>query len=233
MLCLRAVFIVPATLLAEEEKPEASADVAILSKYIWRGFELSDDSVVIQPSATVAYKGFSFNLWGNLDTDSANDDADFNETDMTLSYATSLGPVGLDIGYIYYALEGNDSGEIYISTGLDTLLSPSLTIYRDFDEFRGWYVNFGLSHSFDIGNGMTLDLSGSVGYMDVDDTDYQEMHDGLISVGLAIPLGKYFSLSPMVAYSFGLSSEADIALETGPSMESDFIFGGITLSMAF
>ena len=50
---------------------EASADftVAALSQYIWRGQELSRDSVVIQPSATVSHSGFSANLWGNLDMD--------------------------------------------------------------------------------------------------------------------------------------------------------------------
>ena len=54
---------------AEEESPTASADVSILSKYVWRGYELSRrTSLVIQPSATVSYKGFGFNLWGNLDT---------------------------------------------------------------------------------------------------------------------------------------------------------------------
>ncbi len=219
---------------AEEAKPEASADIALLSKYIWRGFELSDGGVVMQPSATVSYQGFSLNLWGNLDTNYyMNDDAEFSETDMTLSYATGIGPVGLDIGYIYYALDGSDTGEIYISAGLDTFLSPSVSIYRDIDAFPGWYVNVGVSHSIELGNGMTLDLSASLGYMDVDDTDYQEFHDGLISVGLTIPLGQYLSLSPIVAYSYGLSSKADAAFAAGPSAESSFLLGGVTLSMAF
>ena len=45
------------TVLAEEEAPSAEASVAFLSKYVWRGFELSDDSLVIQPSMTTSYKG--------------------------------------------------------------------------------------------------------------------------------------------------------------------------------
>lgn len=219
---------------AEEAEPEASAEVAILSKYIWRGFELSDDGVAIQPSTTVSYKGFSLNLWGNLGTRYyVNDDAEFSETDMTLSYATGLGPVALDIGYIYYALDGSDTGEMYISAALDTFLSPSLSIYRDIDAFSGWYANFGVSHTIELGNEMTLDLAASVGYMAVDNTDYQEMHDGVISVGLTIPIGKYISLNPVIVYTSGLSSEADAALEAGPSTESSFLLGGITLSMAF
>jgi len=75
-----------ANVWAEEESPTASADVAILSKYIWRGQELSHDSIVVQPSMTVSYMGFSGNLWGNLDTDQYKSDEDhnWNETDLTL-----------------------------------------------------------------------------------------------------------------------------------------------------
>ena len=43
--------------LAEEESPSASLDVGLFSKYIWRGYELSDDSFVVQSSATIGYKG--------------------------------------------------------------------------------------------------------------------------------------------------------------------------------
>ena len=63
----------------------ADASVAFLSKYVWRGWELSDDSIVIQPSMSVAYKGFGMNLWGNLDTDLYGTTNKWNETDLTLS----------------------------------------------------------------------------------------------------------------------------------------------------
>ena len=84
----------------EEEKPAADLTVSVLSQYIWRGFALSDDGVVIQPSMTIGYKGFAFNLWGNLDTDPAGDLDNWNETDMTLSYDWVAGPMGFSAGYI-------------------------------------------------------------------------------------------------------------------------------------
>ena len=37
---------------AEEEKPTANLTVGAYSQYIWRGFELSKDSLVIQPKST-------------------------------------------------------------------------------------------------------------------------------------------------------------------------------------
>lgn len=238
---------------AEEEKPTASADVGVFSKYVWRGYELSDDSIVIQPSVTVGYKDFGLNLWGNLDTDvdDNRDEHQFNETDMTLSYDRSVGPVSLGAGYIYYGLDGaDDSEELYLSVCYDTLLSPTLTVYREIAHLPSWYVSFAISHSFDLPEEITLDLAGSVGYYYFDDADdgceydsslnsttekYQDFHDGLVSVGLTIPFKKYFTLNPMIAYSFPLSSKADdhIAGTSSFSNDSDYIFGGATLSISF
>jgi len=236
----------------DEAKPGASANVGVFSQYIWRGYELSKDSIVIQPSVTVGYKDVSFNLWGNLDTDvytDTRDEAQFNETDMTLSYAESFGMVNLGVGYIYYALDAiDDSQEIYVSVGLDTLLSPSLTVYREISHLPSWYISLGISHSFKLPKEMTLDLAGSVGYYYSDDdsfvkvddnlnatTDkYNAFHNGLISVGLTMPVGKYFSVVPMIAYSFPLTNDADNLIKSSSlSDKSDFVFGGVTASLSF
>ena len=243
----------------EEVKPSASADVGVFNKYMWRGFELSDESIVIQPSVTVEYKGFSVNLWGNLDTEfddgdpTTNDQSEFNETDFTLAYDTSIGDFDLGIGYIYYALDGlNDPEEIYASVCASAIpLAPTLTVYRDLTEVIGWYMNLGISHSIELPREMTLDLGGSVGYYYSDDDafvemdkvggtwvastkKYQNLHDGQVSVCLTIPIDKYFTLTPMIAYSFPLGGDADDLLTSSSfSNDSDFFFGGVTLSIAF
>jgi hypothetical protein len=248
-----ALFFCPVSIWAgEEEKPTASADVGVFSKYVWRGYELSDESVVIQPSATVGYRGFSLNLWGNLDTDLdrvGDDDSEFNEIDMTLSYNKSFGPVRLGVGYIYYGLDGiDDAEEIYLSVGLDVLLSPTLIVYREIADLQGWYFRFGISHSFSLPREITLDLAGSVGYYCSEDDSfvevdsnlnptndkYRNFHDGLISVGLTVPFGKYFTFCPMIAYSFPLSKKAADLITAGSfSNDSDFFYGGATLSISF
>jgi hypothetical protein len=249
-----AMVVSPAGVAAEEEeRPSASAEVAVLTKYVWRGFELSNDSIVVQPSATVSYKGFGFNLWGNLDTDfdgpSGADDSQLNETDWTLSYDTAVGPVNLGVGYIYYALDGaDDSQEFYVSLGLDMLLTPTLTVYREVSHYPGWYLNLGISHSFELPRGMTLDLAGSVGYYHYDDDAFKEvddnlnptsdtysnLHEGLVSVALTIPINDYFSVSPGVSYSFPLTDDADNFITASSfSNDSDFVFGGVTVSFAF
>ena len=99
--------------MAEEEAPSAEAAVGFYSKYVWRGFELSDDSIVIQPSLSVAYKGFGANLWANLDTDLYGADTHkWNETDYTLSYDGAYEKFGYGVGWIYYALDGTDDTQL-------------------------------------------------------------------------------------------------------------------------
>jgi hypothetical protein len=163
---------------------------------------------------------------------------------MTLSYERAFGPVSMGVGYIYYALDSaSDTEEVYLSAGLNVLLSPTLTIYRDINEFPGWYLNLGISHSFQLPHDITLDFAGSVGYYYSDDDDfvevgttkkYRNLHNGLISAGLTIPVGKYITVSPVVSYSFPLSSKADDLLEeVSYTNDSSCLFGGVTLSMAF
>lgn len=243
-----ATTILASTAWAEEEKPTADLSASFLSKYVWRGYELSKDSLVIQPSMTVGYKGFSMNLWGNLDTDNdLTETNEFNETDVTLSYAGSCSFADYSVGYIYYALDGaDDTQEVYASAGLKTLLTPTLTIYRDYDSFPGWYITADISHSFPVSDDLSLDLGAKIGYLDVDDestksyrddpTDaYSEFHDAVISASMAFPLGQYFSITPEIYYSFPLTSDAEDDIEDSNlySNDSDYIYGGVTLSMSF
>lgn len=173
----------------------------------------------------------------------------WNETDFTFSYERSFGPVGIGVGYIYYAPDVvEDTQEFYLSVGGDVLLAPILTVYRDVDELHGWYFDLGISHSFDLPLEITLDLAGSIGfeYSDSDnivdydnhlnptDSKFRNLQNGLLSVGMTIPFAKYFSVVPIIAYSFPLGGAAERMLRgTSLSNDASHFFGGITLSMAF
>jgi hypothetical protein len=222
--------------LAGEDSPTASASAAFLSEYVWRGYELSKDSMVIQPSMTIGYKGFAFNAWSNLDTD-AGGSADLNETDLTTSYDTKAGSFGLGAGYIYYGLAGNDTQEFYVKASYDTLLAPTLIIYKDINSFPGYYINLGLSHSINLTDAIALNLSSGFGYY-ISQTDsiveagtnnrYNGLQDGLISAGLSIPVGKYITVAPALSYSFALSDKAKALLGNSSSM-----YGGVVFSFSF
>jgi len=224
---------------AEEESPTASGSVAFLSKYMWRGYELSDKGLVVQPSMTIAYKGFGFNSWSNLDTDPADEKAALNETDLTLSYDTSAGPFGLGTGYIYYGLDStDDTQEFYLKASYDTLLTPTLTVYKDVSALPGYYVSLGLSHSVSLTDAIALNLSGAFGYYISNDDSvveagtgdrYNGLQDGLLSASLSIPVTKYISISPTVSYAFALSDKAKDSL----GITDGKAFGGVVLSFAF
>lgn len=236
----------------EEPKPYTNAAVTFASKYMWRGYEQSKDSLVIQPSMTVGYRGFEANVWGNLDSNdnfTKANKANWNETDLTLTYTHKFGPIGLTGGYIYYALEGvDDSQEVFLKIAADVLLTPTLSVYREVANYPGWYFNLGVSHSFNLTKEITLDLGGSVGYQ-ASDTDkivkytsnlmpttdkYNAFHDGQVSMGLTIPFAKYFSVKPMIAYNFPLSDDAKNRIKgTSLSNNSDFFWGGVTFTASF
>lgn len=236
----------------EDPKPYATASAALLSKYIFRGYELSKDSLVIQPSVMAGYRGWELTLWGNLDTNdryTRSGKTNWNETDLTLSYTYDFGQAKVTGGYIYYAFEGvDDLQELFLKVVGNMLLSPTLAVYREIANYPGWYFNLGIGHSINLTKEITLDLGASLGYQ-ISETDkivkynsqflptndkYNALHDGQISLGLTIPFGKYFAVKPMLAYSLALSDDAKNRIKgTSLSNNHDYLFGGISLTASF
>ena len=219
-----------APLQAEEEKPTGDFTAAVMSQYIWRGYELSRNSVVIQPSMTIGYKGFSANLWGNLDTKpyspaGASYASAWNETDMTLSYAKTLGLFTVGGGYAYYSLaslnkdapDRADSQELFATVSLNTLLTPTLTVYKEIDHYRNWYFLLGISHTLELSKMLSLKLAATASYLLSTDADtypkfngnalptgdkFSNFHDGTLSVSLPIKPTSYLTVTPTLSYVF-------------------------------
>jgi hypothetical protein len=221
---------------AEGPAVSGSASVDAMSNYVWRGFKLSN-SVVIQPSAGITYGGFSANLWSNLDTD-INDSLEHNETDVTLNYAFAKDKFSFDVGYIYYALESaKDTQEAYFTIGYDTLLSPTLTVYYDFDEGDGAFITASIGHDLDLGKNIALSLGASASYnieSEYSIGDYSDFHNADLSASLSIPVTDAISAGPMIAYSFALSNDAEDAMEViSDDGDDSIIYGGVNVTLAF
>ncbi len=234
------------SVMAEETKPEADLTVGIYSRYVWRGWTYSKDSLVIQPGMSIAYNGFGFGLWGNVDTSQVNltpggeENMNMNELDITLSYDGSINEkIGYSLGYIYYDFDGvaTESQELYAGLSFDTILAPSITVYKEITGLDGYYVSLGIGHSLPINEETSLDLGASIGYYD-DQANYNEFHDGLISASISFPVTDYVTITPELYFSFALTSDASDALEaanlglTGES-DSSFVYGGVSASFAF
>ena len=264
-----ALLALPGAVLgAEEAKPTGDITAAVLSQYIWRGYELSRNSAVIQPSMTIGYNGFSANLWGNLDTKpysptSANYASAWNETDLTLSYSKTLGLFTVGGGYAYYSLgslnkdavDRHDSQELFATVGLNTLLSPALTIYKEIDHYRNWYFLLGVSHVFELHKMVSLKLAASASYLLSTDADsypkfdgnalpttdkFSNFHDGTMSASLPVKVTDRVTITPTLSYIFPLSGDAKDEMKgyglkgTVPSeRDSSYLVGGITASFSF
>jgi hypothetical protein len=253
----------------EEDKVTGEAAVSFLSAYIWRGQELTRHSIVVQPSATLAYKGVSLNVWGNIDTRpyAAGDEkygANYTETDITLSYSRKVGPVTVGAGYIYYGLAAAyaggpdylDSQELFVTVSVDTLLSPTLTVFKEIDHYHQWYATLGISHTFALHEKVGLKLAGQISYLkSEDETTYPKydanslatadkfnnFHEAMLTVSLPVAVTKNLTVTPLLTYVFPLSEDARYEMRgrglkgtADPSdRDSTYLYGGVTLSFAF
>ncbi len=253
----------------QEEKVSGEIAASILSAYIWRGQELTRHSVVLQPSIMLSYRGFAASLWGNLDTkpyavDGHKNSSNFTETDVTLSYSRAFGILQAGVGYIYYGLSGSaaggedllDSQELFVSLGLDTLLSPTLTVYKEIDHYHQWYATLGISHTFSLHEKIGLKLAANVSYLKSEDattypkfdknsaaTDkkFNNFHNGVFSVSLPVAVIKTLTITPTLSYVFPLSDDAKYEMRgrglkgtANPSdRDSSYFYGGIVLSYTF
>jgi hypothetical protein len=214
------------------------ATVDLLSNYVWRGQTLSGDDGVVQPSMGITFGNFGVNLWANYDVELD----EHNETDLTLTYGLSREKLSVEAGFIYYALDGaEDTQEVYLSLAYDTFLSPSVTVYYDFDEGDGAFLIASVGHSLGLTEEASLNLGASASVnidnevmgLDSKGDPFTDLYNGEVSASISIPLGKNISIEPRIAYSFPLSSDAEDVFEGLPSRESDIIYGGVGLSLAF
>ena len=251
VLVVFAISFASIALAQEAEKPTCNMDLTVYSKYVWRGFELSKDSVVIFPSITVEYKGFGFNVWGDFDTDyegatTGNNSTEWWETDWVLTYSNALGPVNWTLGWIYYDVDAGDDEEIFVVLGLDTILSPELSIWKGIEYGDdSWYYNLAVSHSFEMDNGWSLDVGAWAGYLSKEDfevdencivvDDYDELHDCTVWVGLNIPINEWCTVTPSINYSFPLSDEAEerIQCDSFDGDDDSWFYGGVNVNIAF
>ena len=219
-----------------EEKVTGNVSMSTLNRYIFRGYEIGKSGLVIQPSLSASYKGFSATFWGNIDTNQRNtttatfNDREigkkgFNETDLILSYTCAIKKLSLTGGYIYYNLKyAEDTEEFFLTFAYDMLTKPTLSVYQDVNAYPGTYVNLSFSHSFPLPKDMTLDLGASFGYEAgqggfwktyeantgrYTGSKYSAFHDGMVKAGLTMQVNKAFSVQPIVQYYFPLSGDAN------------------------
>ena len=112
------------TVVAEEAvaTSELSANAAVVTNYVFRGFSFSDEGPAVQGGVDYAHEtGVYVGTW--LSTiDNGNDTG--LEYDLYLGYAGEAGDIGYDVGYITYRTSDEDKlgkpfNELYITASYD------------------------------------------------------------------------------------------------------------------
>jgi hypothetical protein len=157
--------------LAAPGKWSGSAEVAYASDYLWRGQKLAADS--IQPAVTAVYSdNLTLGLWGSYGP-KAGSGGNYSETDLFGSYSFSQKYVSFALGGTLYKIDplvDSRNGEPFdyyfeslASITFKTMLSPTLTFWREYGRFKSNYVEFSLSHSFEINKETRFSLRPYVG----------------------------------------------------------------------
>ena len=128
LIAIAMIATVPA---AAQDKVEAEVGADLVSGYIWRGQDLGN--VSIQPSLSLAYKGFSLSAWGSAGFEKS----DTKELDLTLGYGIG----GFSVSVTDYWFNG---GPGYFHYGAhDTNHTFEAQVGYDFGALAlNWYTNF-------------------------------------------------------------------------------------------
>lgn len=249
MKCVRRVSAAMATLLvavalwvapaaAAQIEVEGDAYAVVESMYLWRGMDLSPDSdFVVSGGIDLSFNGFTLSYWGNWDQDTNK----VNETDLILDYSFDVNELlSVSVGDILYVVdELPDTHELYLALGLNTLLSPTLTTYWDWDEAEddGLFLTLAVEHGFELSEQAELLLGAEVGYNhnslynDYDEDDdvldfYSGFHNAEFSVAVDYAIHEQIFLTPMLRYSMPLSDKADDLID-------DETYFGVSVLLAF
>jgi uncharacterized protein (TIGR02001 family) len=167
-----------------------SANVSFTSDYIWRGMTQSDAPAIQGGFDFAADNGFYAGIWGS--------NVNFNngagsELDYYFGYATEVGGVGVDVGYIsyeyidstpdatfdetYLGLSYGDFGVSfafgdYDYTEVSYVLGDVSFSYGDYD---GYGSNFLISYGFSCGS-----YDCGLAYSDFSDDGYGADEDALV-----------------------------------------------------
>jgi hypothetical protein len=151
--------------------------VDLVSRYVWRGFDLlPDNHAAIQPSLTIdlGQSGFSLNLWSSFALAQRDTFKYSDEIDLTLSYTfQTAASCEVTAGFIQYGywfaedfkFKAHTSQEIYATVAkTDLPLSPQLSVYYDFNLGSGLYVTLGGSKEWKLSDRVGLTAGGLIAF---------------------------------------------------------------------
>ena len=209
------------------ENVELSGVWAVYDKYVWRGFTLDKDPV-IQTGVNLKYGNATAGIWNSNDC-AYGDSVNSAELDYLFDYTAQIGKAALSAGYTYYNFPAasSSSREYYLGLSCDLPFCPGLTYYHDYKE-KGDYIDAGISRSFPVMDGISLDISAHAGY---NRKLFIAGKGGDYAVNASAPVRLTGSLT--VTPNFGYSAAAGDLKNKNDGNQSSVTYGGLSLSYNF
>jgi hypothetical protein len=202
-----------------------AGQVDLVSRYVWRGFDLlPDNRPALQPSLNIdlGKSGFSLGVWGSFALAKWDEYKGANEIDLTLSYAFKTSEKWeVTAGFTHYgywfaedfSFKDATSQEVYATVArTDLPLSPTLSVYYDFNLGSGLYATLGGSHELKVSEKVSMELGGLVGFNSRQFIDKTGFSDIDLFVRAPLALGG-LTLTPSLNLMVPLMDEVNESVE--------------------
>lgn len=216
---------------------EADFSASYMSRYIFRGERLLDNAYI---APKVALKSDNFELSALTIYDSKKEEKFRNIYELT--FKTQVNKVGLDVGFLRYdPKQGKDTNEFFAKATWKGNWQPSLTVFFDFKEGSGKYIQAGFARRIASGKNEVL-FGTNVGYVmnneymgtKTNGDTFSGLYDAELYLKSSFKLGKHLVLEPVISYSMPLSNDGKEAIKSlSVDKASKNLYGGITLHAAF
>jgi uncharacterized protein (TIGR02001 family) len=233
---------IPAVKAAEPTPEiEISGNVSLVSDYRFRGISQTDLKPALQGGFDLAHKsGFYVGTWASSISEFTSFNGAGLEIDFYGGYASSVGDLGYDVGYLYYYYPGAEdpsggskpnTGEVYLGLSYGPVslkTSYSTSRYFGIPQSSGT-LYYDLSASLPISDSVTfnahvgyLDLAGKAAGKSISGSDYK--------VGLSADVGG-FTLAADYVWNSGDWKKANEDVEISTGKFKDLGKGGLVLSL--
>lgn len=234
---------------------EGEVHVGYSSQYEFRFVDLGSD--LIEAGVDLSYElseglGVSAGAWYGSVNDSQTAGSSFNELDLYGAVSKELGPIALELGYIYYGIQDTpgtlDTQEVYLSASGEVIwgLTAGATLFYDFDSNNGAYLQPELSKSFELSECISLDLSSGVGIANGHGLQLSDVvgsngtADGFqgwyVKAELPWEVREGVTLAPYVKYTDAdnkLVSDTPLVAATGTQGGREHLVAGVKLAVGF
>jgi uncharacterized protein (TIGR02001 family) len=195
-----AALVAGSSLRAQESTYSITLDFPYVSEYVFRGISYADDG--IQPSIEFSTGDFYAGIWTNQPITRRGGAT--NEFNFYGGYGVALGDTwSMDLGATYYYYpqtpSGDDQFEPYVGVTGDVGGGFSTSLYLYYEtEFKVFTYQGSIGYAIPLTDRVSLDLSGTLGYVDPDTGGGSYRYWGVGSVfnySLADRASAYFGLN--------------------------------------